>query len=208
MIYGGGMNATEKRINAAAMRLFAERGSTEVTISELATEAGVARGTLYRNVESIERLFDQVKAQLAFELHDTVARTMDAHGDLDPPLRLGTAIRLLVRRAHEDPALGHFLVRFALTDESLREVLSGPPMQDIQAGIEAGRYAVAPGQSLSIASLLMGAVVSAMWMVLEGHQGWREAGSGTAELVLSALGLPGDEAREIAGAPLPELPEL
>lgn len=202
------MNATEKRINAAAMRLFAERGSTEVTISELATEAGVARGTLYRNVESIEHLFDQVRAQLAFELHDTIARVMDAHGDLDPPLRLATAMRMLIRRAHDNPGMGRFIVRFAMTDESLRELLSGPPMQDIKAGIGAGRYAVTAGQALSIVSLVLGAVVSAMWMVLEGHQGWREAGSGTAELVLAALGLARDEAAEIAVAPLPELPEL
>jgi AcrR family transcriptional regulator len=202
------MQRTEKRINDAAMRLFAERGSAEVSISELATEAGVARGTLYRNVESIDRLFDQVKEQLAFELHDSIARVMDAHGDLDPPLRLATGMRMLVRRAHENPAMGRFLVRFALTDESLREVLSGPPMQDVEAGITTGRYAVAPALSLSIASLLMGAVVSAMWMVLEGHQGWREAGSGAAELVLASLGVARDEAHQIAGAPLPPLPEL
>jgi hypothetical protein len=133
---------------------------------------------------------------------------MDAHGDLDPPLRLATGMRMLVRRAHENPAMGRFLVRFALTDESLREVLSGPPMQDVEAGITTGRYAVAPALSLSIASLLMGAVVSAMWMVLEGHQGWREAGSGAAELVLASLGVARDEAHQIAGAPLPPLPEL
>lgn len=202
------LNATEKRINAAAMRLFAERGTTDLTISELATEAGVARGTLYRNVESVDQLFDQVRSQLAFEIHDTNARVMDAHGDVDPPLRLATGIRMLVRRAHENPAMGRFLVRFALTDESLREVLSGPPMRDIEAGIESGRYAVVPGMQLSIASMVLGAGVSAMWMVLEGHQAWRDAGAGAAELVLCALGVPRDEAREIARAPLPELPEL
>lgn len=202
------MTATSRRINAAAMRLFAERGTTDVTFSELALEAGVARGTLYRNVESVDELFDQVRARLAFEIHDTNARLMDAHGEVDPPLRLATGIRLLVRRTHDNPAMGRFLVRFAMTDESLREVLAGPPMRDIQAGVEAGRYAIRPGMELSVASLAMGAVVSAMWMVLEGHQAWREAGSGAAELVLRALGVPADEAREIAAAPLPDLPEL
>jgi AcrR family transcriptional regulator len=202
------MNTTEKRINAAAMRLFAERGTSDVTISELAIEAGVARGTLYRNVDSIEQLFDQVREQLAFEIHDTNARTMDAHGDVDPPLRLATALRMLVRRAHENPAMGRYLVRFALTDESLREVLGGPPMHDIDAGIKSGRYAVSSGMELSIASLAIGAVVSSMWMVLEGHQGWREAGSGAAELVLCALGVPREEARQIANGPLPDLPEF
>jgi len=202
------LSATSRRINAAAMRLFAERGTTDVSISDLASEAGVARGTLYRYVESVEQLFDQVRAQLAFEIHDTNARVMDAHGDLDPPLRLATGIRLLVRLTHDNPAMGRFLVRFAMTDESLREILAGPPMRDVQAGIEAGRYAVQAGLELSVAALVMGTGLSAMWMVLEGHQAWREAGSGAAELVLCALGVPRDEARQIATAPLPELPEL
>ncbi|MFX0579244.1 TetR/AcrR family transcriptional regulator [Nocardia nepalensis] len=197
------MSATEQRINAAAIRLFAERGSTDLTMSELATEAGVARGTLYRNVESIEQLFDQVRAQLAFEIHDTNARVMDAHGEVDPPLRLATGVRMLVRLAHENPAMGRFLVRFGMTDESLRETLSGPPMQDVAAGIAAGRYTVAAGAELSIASMLMGTVISAVWVVLEGHQAWREAGTGAAELVLCALGVPRAEARRIASTPLP-----
>lgn len=202
------VNVTEKRINAAAMRLFAARGTTDLTISELATEAGVARGTLYRNVESIEQLYDRVRAQLAFDIHDANVRAMDAHGDIDPPLRMATGIRLLVRRAHENPAMGRFLVRFGLTDESLREVLGGPPMRDIEKGIESGRYTVSPVMALSVAAMVTGAVVSAMWMVLEGHQAWRDAGAGAAELVLCALGVSREEARQIVGAPLPDLPEL
>ncbi|MFE2994558.1 TetR/AcrR family transcriptional regulator [Nocardia sp. NPDC059246] len=197
------MSATQRRINAAAMRLFAERGSVDLTMSELATEAGVARGTLYRNVESVEQLFQQVRAQLAFELHSANAQAMDAHGDLDPPLRLSTGTRMIVRMAHENPAAGRFVVRFALTDESLREMLTGPPMRDVAAGIASGRYVVAPGMELSIASMLMGTVVSAMWMVLEGHQSWRDAAAGAAELILCALGVPHDEARRIAASPLP-----
>lgn len=197
------MNATQYRINAAAMKLFAERGTADLTMSELATEAGVARGTLYRNVESVDQLFEQVRAQLAFEIHDANVRVMDAHGDLDPPQRLAVGTRLLVRVAHDNPAMGRFIVRFAMTDESLREILGGPPMRDVAAGIAAGRYFVTAGTELSVASMLMGTVISAMWMVLEGHQAWREAGSGAAELVLCALGVPREEARQIATGPLP-----
>lgn len=202
------MNATEKRINAAAMRLFAERGSTDVTISDLASEAGVARGTLYRNVESVDDLYIQVRAQLAYEMHDANRRLMDAHGDIDPPLRLATGIQLLVRKAHTDTDWGRFVVRFGLTDESLREVLSGPPMKDIRDGIAAGRYDVPPAMEMGVASMVMGATISAMWIVLEGHDAWRSAGSSTAELVLRALGVSAEEAHEIAGAPLPDLSEV
>ncbi|MEW1737904.1 TetR/AcrR family transcriptional regulator [Nocardia beijingensis] len=197
------MNGTERRIHAAALKLFAERGNAEVTISELAAEAGVARGTLYRNVESIPGLFEQVRTQLAFDVHNANSRAMDEHGDIDPPLRLATGTRTLVRLAHENPAMGRFFVRFGMTDESFRETLLGPPLRDIAAGIESGRYSVTPGQELSIASMLMGTVISAMWMVLEGHQSWRDAGAGAAELILCALGVPRAEAHELARQPLP-----
>jgi len=185
---------TERRITEAAVRLFAERGTTDVTISELAEEAGIARGTLYRNVESIERLFDKVKLDIAVQLHDTNVAVMNGAGITDPPERLAAGTRMVVRHA--------------MTDEVLRDLLSGPPMQDIKRGIELGRYQVTPGGELSIAAMLLGTDMAAAWMVLEGHQGWREAGTGAAELQLRALGIDAAEARDLATRPLPDSPPL
>jgi AcrR family transcriptional regulator len=199
---------TERRIAEAAVRLFAERGTTDVTISELAEEAGIARGTLYRNVESIERLFDKVKLDIAVQLHETNVAVMNGAGITDPPARLAAGTRMVVRHAHENPSLGRFMVRFAMTDEVLRDLLSGPPMQDIKRGIELGRYQVTPGSELSIAALLLGTDMAAVWMVLDGHQGWREAGTGAAELQLRALGIDAAEARDLATRPLPDSPPL
>jgi AcrR family transcriptional regulator len=201
---GTPLNATTRRINAAAMRLFAERGHADLTISDLAAEAGVARGTLYRNVDSMESLFDQVRGDLALELHRSIQQVMDAAEIVDPPRRLATGIRLMARLPHEDAALGRFLVRFGLTDESLRELLTGPPMQDVNTGIKTGRYAMPSGRELSVASLIIGATVGAIWMVIEGHQTWRDAGSGAAELVLRALGISEVEAAGISREPLPD----
>ena len=59
--------------------------------------------------------------------------------------------------------------------------------------------------SLVGAALIIGATISAMWMVLEGHQTWREAGSATAELLLRALGIEPAEAHDISRIPLPNL---
>ena len=92
-----------------------------------------------------------------------------------------------------------------MSEEALRAVMAGPPMRDISAGVAAGRYDIGPLSIDSIASLVVGATVSAMWMVFEGHQTWREAGSSTAELVLRAMGIQPAEAREIAMAELPRL---
>ena len=78
-------------------------------------------------------------------------------------------------------------------------------MQDINAGIAAGRYNIGASSIDSIASLVLGATVSAMWMVLEGHQTWRDAGTSTAELLLRAMGIDPAEAHEICMADLPHM---
>ena len=121
---------TDRRINAAAVRLFTTKGTTQLTVSELAQEANVARGTLYRNVGSVEDLFDRIVAEFSADLHRRVAATFA--GIDDPAARLATGVRLWVRYAHENPTMGRFAVRFGLTEESLRAVMTGPPMQDIK----------------------------------------------------------------------------
>ena len=78
-------------------------------------------------------------------------------------------------------------------------------MEDINAGIADGRYEIGAASIDSIASLVVGATVSAMWMVLEGHQTWRDAGTSTAGLLLRAMGIDPAEAHEICTADLPDL---
>jgi AcrR family transcriptional regulator len=194
---------TDQRISDAAVRLFVEKGTTQLTISELAQEANVARGTLYRNIGSVDGLFDRIVAELSADMHKRVSATFV--GIDDSAARLATGVRLFVRYAHENPIMGRFAVRFGLSDESLRAWMTGPPMADISAGVAAGRYAIGPSSVDSVASLVLGATVSAMWMVLEGHQTWREAGSSTAEFLLRALGIEPAEAHEICTAELPRM---
>jgi len=102
---------TDRRINAAAVGLFTSKGTTQLTVSELAQEANVARGTLYRNVGSVEYLFDRIVAEFSGDLHRRVAATFA--GIDDPAARLAIGVRLWVRYAHEDPTMGRLAVRFA-----------------------------------------------------------------------------------------------
>src|ERR1700744_5464835 len=148
---------TDQRISEAAIRLFVEKGSTQLTVSELAQAANVARGTLYRNIGSMPDLFDRVVAEFSADLHRRVSATFA--GIDDPAARLATGMRLWVRYAHENPPMGRFAVIFGLTEESLRAVMTGPPMQDINAGIASGRYNIGTASIDSIASLCVGATV-------------------------------------------------
>lgn len=48
--------ATREKINKVALKLFVEKGITETTIRDIASEAGVAEGTLYRHYVSKDEL--------------------------------------------------------------------------------------------------------------------------------------------------------
>ena len=200
------MTIAETRIHDAALRIFAERGVTQLTVSELAEEAGVARGTVYNKLGSTDALFEEVAAQLADEMHRRVVSSFA--GIDDPAHRLANGIRLYVRRAHEEPVWGRFIARYAFSDNSLRAMWVGPPASDLRRGQEEKRYHIDPDQLQAALGMIAGSTLSAMLLVVEGHKTWRASGADAAELVLRALGVAPEEARTIANLELPPLPKL
>ncbi len=200
------MNPARKRIHKAALRLFAEKGVSQVNVSDLAQAASVARGTIYNNLSSPELLFEEIACQLAVEM---LTRTVKFFEPIeDPAERLANGIRLFIRRAHDEPDWGRFLIRFSLTNDSLRNIWNGPSMQDLISGSELGRYQFRPEQLPSIVAMIGGSVIASMMVVLEGHKTWRDAGSDTAEFILRSLGISADEAQRIATGELQPLPEV
>lgn len=200
------MSAIQKRIHEAALRLFAEKQIADVNISELAQAAGLARNTIYKNLESIDSLFETVASELAGEMNERVGKS--AAPNLDPAQRLSNGIRFYIRRAHEEPHWGAFLVRYAASHSSMQMLWDGPPVRDVLAGLASQRYSFRQEQLVSVIGMIAGSVLIAIALVLQGHKTWRDAGSDSAELVLRALGVPPDEARAFASEPLPPLPSL
>lgn len=200
------LTPAQRRIHEAALRLFATRGVTDLSISDLALEAGVARGTVYNNVQNVDKLFETVAAHLAAEMHERVKKSFEEV--VDPAHRLANGIRFFIRRAHEEPQWGTFIQRFAMSTASLREMFISQATQDLLEGCASGRYSFRQEQLLSVLTLISSAVLGAMFLVREGHRGWLEAGTDTAELLLKALGIPGEEAAQLAIRELPALPEL
>jgi AcrR family transcriptional regulator len=193
----------QARIHDAAVRLFAERGASEVAVSDLAEAAGVARGTIYNNVARPDALFGEVAGALAHEMVQRVEASM--RGIEDPAARLATGLRLFVRRAHEEPHWGRFVVRFAASEDLLRTMMDEPPARDMRRALETGRFKIDASRLKAAVALLNGAALSAMHGVIAGHQTWRDGGSHAAELVLRALGVAPAEARRISETPLPPL---
>ncbi len=209
-------SGAQRRIEDAAIRLFSARGSSRITVSELADAAGVARGTIYVYQGTIKRggwLFNmkngkKVKVPRLVRMHsdEMQGRINASLGPVsDPAEGLAVAIRLFVRRAHAEPDWGRFVCRFGLSDTAMQDLLTGAPARAIARGRRRGRYPLREDLLPAVLPLIASATLTAMWMVLEGHQTWRDAGSCTAELILRALGLPPDEAQAIAQRPLPDL---
>jgi AcrR family transcriptional regulator len=197
------LNQARRRIHAAAMKLFAETGVTKVSISDLASAAGMARGTIYSHVPDVDRLFEEVAGQLAREMTDRVVAGFA--GISDPALRLATGLRQYIRRAHEEPLWGRFMTRFGLGPAVMHAVMASEALTDVAAGVESGRYLIGRAQIPSMVALLAGGTLAAMLPVLDGHGTWREIGADTAELLLIALGVDREEARTLARSELPPL---
>lgn len=197
------MTAARQRLHDAALELFADRGSSEVTVSELAQAAGIARGTVYNNIESLDDFFEQVSRDLAHEMRARMLTTFA--GVHDPARRLADGLRFFVRRAHAEPGWGRFVARFGSVHPNVQQLWAGPSMDDVRAGIRKDRFDLAPTELSGAHALVNGSTITAMWTVLDGHATWRVAGTAAAALVLCGLGVPRDEARELAARDLPVL---
>jgi AcrR family transcriptional regulator len=199
------LTAAQRRLHRAALQLFAERGVTHLNVSELAEVAGMARGTVYNNVSDLDGLFSQVAAQFSVEMTERIERSV---GQIqDPAQKLANGIRYFTKRAHEDPLWGRFICRFALSSASLQEIWAGQAVKDLREGLEKGRYVFQQEQLASAVTLITGAVLGSILLVLEGRKTWRDAGSDAAQFVLTAIGVPREEARAIANMELPAIPD-
>lgn len=188
-------------IHRAALRLTAEPRRVRVTVQDLADAAGVPRGSIFTNVSSAETLLDALAGDMIATSAERARRI--CANVRDPAARLTIGMRLHVRYWSEEPELGRFILRHALSPCSMQAVQPHDTSSALVEGIKTGRFLVRQDQILATATCLVALGTSATRLVLEGVETWQNAGSDAAEFALVSLGLLRSEARHIARLPLP-----
>ena len=191
---------TRARLVRAARRIIARRGSLEaVPIEEIAGRANVATGSFYNHFASKTELFEASVAEAARE-HAALLSELMAGID-DSAVGVATGARLTMRIVREDPIWGALAIRTGIYVDELWRALGADLEQAIRLGVESGRF-VASDIPTTVAAIA-GASFGVMKSTLEGRLP-DDADSLLAEQILHVLGLPMEEAHEIAFAPLPE----
>ncbi|WP_052852175.1 TetR/AcrR family transcriptional regulator [Streptomyces avicenniae] len=192
---------TRQALVAAARGILAEQGGTDVSIQEIADRADVGFGTFYNHFETKTALFDAAVADALEEygrLLDTVTE-----GIADPAETVATGVRLTLRLAATHPEITQILRYRGLQHIHAGTGLGPRALRDLRAGAASGRFAVEDPR------LALGAVGGSILGMLQLHTLEAldaAAGERMAELVLRMLGLPADEAHDVARRPLPPLP--
>lgn len=199
-------SGAERRIHEAAFRLFARTGRADLTVSELAGEAGVARGTIYQYVSSAATLFDSVAAGLSAETHRRIHKSIATSTSAACPLsRLAMGMRLYIRRAHDEPTWGRFVYAFGFRAGVLRGLWRDDPGQDFAAAASSGLIVIEAERMQTTGSFVCGVVIAAIQLVVEGHDTWRSAGAHAVRFVLRSLGVAEATADRLAEGELPPL---
>ncbi|MER6344731.1 TetR/AcrR family transcriptional regulator [Streptomyces sp. NPDC001595] len=191
---------TRRALVRAARQILAETGDTGVSIQAIAERADVGFGSFYNHFGSKAELFDTAVTDALEEFGQTFDERL--RGIDDPAELLAAGFRLSARMADSHPELMQVLRRHALGHLHSERGLAPRALRDLIRGVSAGRFtAVDPVAALSA---MGGALLSLVELrfarpELDGD----ETAANLAEMVLRMLGVPAEDAHEVARRPLP-----
>ena len=155
--------AKREDIIAAALTLFRERGIKATTIREIAAEAGVTSGALYRHFDSKVSLAQALFEDCADRM--TASLRQAAEGASDPCEALAGTTRALLEFSQAEPAAFGYIL-----DRHEREIQRAQPgrvlpkdvfEEIVAAGIEQGAF---PPQDVSLSvALIIGMCLRAVF---------------------------------------------
>lgn len=193
---------TRARLIDAARTLVAERGVDAIGLSDITEAADLGAGTFYNYFHSRDEIVEAVTEE---SIESLGARMDLMTADMSDAAEVfSSSLRHLVRHAISDPLWGWFVVRLGVAHPKLIDILGPRAARDLGKGLDSGRFTI-PDVEIAT-SCVFGALLSTLHHVVseQTQDGIDEV---FAQAMLSMVGVPPDEAREIATRPLPPLPE-
>jgi AcrR family transcriptional regulator len=201
LVAGPKRERTQSLLLQAAVQVIAERGLAATTMQQVAQAAGMAPGTVYNHFATREDLVARLAVVIGLSLSRVIAESSSAIEDGAQRMAIGQ--RRYVWLAAESPAWALLLLDVGAASPHLLATLEGYILADLRLGVKQKRFKV-PSEAAAM-DVINGVCTSAMRRVAMGAAPPRHD-IAAASLVLRALGLPPDEALEVARRPLPELP--
>ncbi|GAB7040167.1 MULTISPECIES: TetR/AcrR family transcriptional regulator [Catenuloplanes] len=150
---------TRAALIAAAQRIYAERGTTDVSIQQITEAADVGFGSFYNHFTSKADLFDAAVAE-AVDAHAARLSTLLADID-DPAAVFTTSLRITGRTVRTHPLTARIMTRTNSAWLLLAERGHAPrALQDISAAVEAGVFRI--GDPAVALACTAGCLIAAM----------------------------------------------
>lgn len=191
---------TRRKLLAAALEVFADKGPDAALIDDVIVAAGVSRGTFYNHFTTTQDLLDALTSSLSDQILATIDEVVLPIPD---PLRRVTCGCLLYMHAGIDVKnWGAFLVRTGMRGGAVGKLVDVYLPRDLELARQAG--AIGYPTVRAARDLVIGGITQAILTV---HQGEAPRGHLRAAmmLVLRGLGVPAAEATALAEMPLPAL---
>jgi AcrR family transcriptional regulator len=197
---------TRQKLIDAARVMLAAGTAARASIQEITDSADVGFGSFYNHFGSKDELFEAAVTDVLEELGQSFDQlTLDVD---DPARATAQSLRLTLRLCRSRPEISAVLVRHYLEMMDSDSGLARRLMRDIRAGMASGRFLEADPRL--VRATVSGAALATLQLSLTVPELVDDAACDqVVEQLLRMLGVPVDEARELAHAPLPvtELPE-
>jgi AcrR family transcriptional regulator len=193
---------TRRKLVDAARAMLADNRAERASIQDITESADVGFGSFYNHFTSKADLFEAAVADVLEETGELLDKLSD---DLaDPAAAFAQSVRLASRIARTRPEVARILVRHGMSYLDSDRGLAPRALRDITAAIAAGRFHV-DNPKLALAATA-GSLLTTLHLTLtDADFAAQPVDQQLAEHLLRMFGLPADEARELATAPLPAL---
>jgi AcrR family transcriptional regulator len=192
---------TFNQILNAAHRVFIRKGVDLTAISDIRDEAGISQGTFYNYFRTKQDVLAELGARVTQYHKEKIFAISDRYDD--PAERFAVFAKLWLDLARHAPDTAGIVAQAGDRMIALNRQMDLHLMAYLESGVESGRFEVSADQTTLDIVRSLG--FSGIRLVLNGDT---DSSFDTAfvALFLRALGLPSQEAEEIASRPAPKFP--